>query len=133
MSDFGLAGLIHPRGDQSQSLASVLQTRSYVAPERLANLPITSKADVYSFCMVLLEIVDGRRNYEVSAETAGLRFSTWFHEEFEKGNFLSILDGRLAKCDVDPQQVHRVAQMLEGHLEVKRPRPLRWLCVNFLN
>ncbi|TVU31333.1 hypothetical protein EJB05_23015, partial [Eragrostis curvula] len=44
--------------------ADILGTRGYMAPEWL-NRPehITAKADVYSFGMVLLEIVSGRRDY----------------------------------------------------------------------
>ncbi|KAJ4846096.1 hypothetical protein Tsubulata_016735 [Turnera subulata] len=55
------------------------------APEWLANLPVTSKSDVYSYGMMLLEIVSGRRNFEVSAEICQRRFSIWAYEEFEKG------------------------------------------------
>ncbi|KAJ4846098.1 hypothetical protein Tsubulata_016737 [Turnera subulata] len=58
------------------------------APEWLANLPITSKTDVYSYGMMLLEIVSGRRNFEVSAEICQRRFSIWAYEEFEKGNLV---------------------------------------------
>ncbi|KAI4387922.1 hypothetical protein MLD38_000306 [Melastoma candidum] len=145
VSDFGLAELMDPRGHHRQELSSIQQTSSYISPERLANLPTTSKADIYSFGMVLLEILSGRRSYEVSIDTGGLKFSTWVREQFEKGSFLSIIDRRLAKGDVDMEQVQRaiitalwcirnqpsqrptmrrVVQMLEGHLEVELPPPL---------
>ncbi|KAL2931263.1 hypothetical protein RDABS01_036673 [Bienertia sinuspersici] len=37
-------------------------TRGYLAPEWIKNDSITSKVDVYSFGMVLLEIITGVRN-----------------------------------------------------------------------
>lgn len=142
VSDFGLAKLINPKDHRYRTLTSVRGTRGYLAPEWLANLPITSKSDVYSYGMVLLEIVSGRRNFEVSAETNHKKFSMWAYEEFDKGNVEGILDKRLADQDVDMEQVIRaiqvcfwciqeqpsqrpmmgkVVQMLEGIKEIERP------------
>lgn len=142
VSDFGLAKLINPKDHRYRTLTSVRGTRGYLAPEWLANLPITSKSDIYSYGMVLLEIVSGRRNFEVSAETNHKKFSMWAYEEFEKGNVKAIIDNRLADQDLDMEQVvraiqvsfwciqeqpsHRpmmgkVVQMLEGIAEIERP------------
>ena len=142
VSDFGLAKLINPKDHRYRTLTSVRGTRGYLAPEWLANLPITSKSDVYSYGMVLLEIVSGRRNFEVSAETNGRKFSVWAYEEFEKGNIESIVDKKLADTPVDMGQVMRVikvsfwciqeqpsqrpmmgkvVQMLEGIMEIEKP------------
>ena len=117
-------------------------TRGYLAPEWLANLPITSKSDVYSYGMVLLEIVSGKRNFEVSAETNHKKFSLWAYEEFEKGNIEAVVDKRLLDHEIDMEQARRavvvsfwciqeqpsqrpmmgkVVQMLEGIMEIERP------------
>ncbi|KAI4346586.1 hypothetical protein L6164_007470 [Bauhinia variegata] len=142
VSDFGLAKLINPKDHRHRTLTSVRGTRGYLAPEWIANLPITSKSDIYSYGMVLLEIVSGRRNFEVSEETNRMKFSIWAYEEFEKGNIKRILDKRLADQQVDMEQVHRaiqtsfwciqehpsqrptmgkVLQMLEGITEIEKP------------
>ncbi|KAK2659216.1 hypothetical protein Ddye_005749 [Dipteronia dyeriana] len=142
VSDFGLAKLINPKDHRYRTLTSVRGTRGYLAPEWLANLPITSKSDVYSYGMVLLEIVSGKRNFEVSPETNRKKFSLWAYEEFEKGNIEGILDKRLAGQEVNTEQVKRaiqvsfwciqeqpsqrpmmgkVVQMLEGIMEIERP------------
>lgn len=42
-------------------LSRVHGTRGYIAPEWALNLPITGKADVYSYGVVLLELVKGVR------------------------------------------------------------------------
>ncbi|KAB2603460.1 G-type lectin S-receptor-like serine/threonine-protein kinase [Pyrus ussuriensis x Pyrus communis] len=111
VSDFGLAKLISAKDHRYRTLTSVRGTRGYLAPEWLANLPITSKSDVYSYGMVLLEIVSGRRNFEVSEETNRKKFSLWAFEEFEKGNIKGIVDKRLVDQDVDMDQVKRAIQV----------------------
>ncbi|XAR56455.1 Non-specific serine/threonine protein kinase [Bertholletia excelsa] len=64
ISDFGLAKLI----DQSQSmvLTALKGTPGYLAPELLGCINISVKADVYSFGIVILEIVCGRKNLDLS-------------------------------------------------------------------
>ncbi|XWS10373.1 hypothetical protein CRYUN_Cryun39dG0071800 [Craigia yunnanensis] len=60
VSDFGLSWLLN-RGDIKYSGFSMIRgTRGYMAPEWVSNLPITSKVDVYSYGIVLLELVTGR-------------------------------------------------------------------------
>lgn len=62
VSDFGLAKLMSR--EQSQAVVSNMRgTRGYMAPEWLTHAPISHKIDVYSYGMVLLEIVAGRKNF----------------------------------------------------------------------
>ena len=65
ISDFGLAKLLMP--DQTRTMTRVRGTRGYLAPEWNKNTPISVKADVYSYGIVLLEIICCRRNLEVNA------------------------------------------------------------------
>ncbi|KAJ4978037.1 hypothetical protein NE237_008817 [Protea cynaroides] len=111
VSDFGLAKLVNPKDHSYRTLTSVRGTRGYLAPEWLANLPITSKSDVYSYGMVLLEIVSGRRNFEVSEDTGWKKFFLWAYEEFDRGNMEKIVDKRLAKHGMDMEQVIRAIQV----------------------
>lgn len=142
VSDFGLAKLINPKDHRHRTITSVRGTRGYLAPEWLANLPITTKSDVYSYGMVLLEIIGGKRNFDVSEETERKKFSTWAYEQFEKGNMENIADKKLIELDIDMDQFERavqvsfwciqeqpssrppmskVVQMLEGIMEIERP------------
>ncbi|KAF8733099.1 hypothetical protein HU200_015465 [Digitaria exilis] len=60
IADFGLVKLLG-QGAGAQMLSRVCGTRGYIAPEWALNLPITGMADVYSYGVVLLELVMGTR------------------------------------------------------------------------
>lgn len=66
ISDFGLSKLLGP--EQSGIYTTMRGTRGYLAPEWLTNTAITDKTDVYSYGMVLLEIVRGRKNCSSQTE-----------------------------------------------------------------
>ncbi|KAF7141713.1 hypothetical protein RHSIM_Rhsim06G0055500 [Rhododendron simsii] len=60
VADFGLSKLLN-RGEGSNTNFSKMRgTRGYMAPEWVFNLPITSKVDVYSYGIVVLEMITGR-------------------------------------------------------------------------
>ncbi|KAJ0634431.1 putative protein kinase RLK-Pelle-SD-2b family [Helianthus annuus] len=60
ISDFGLSKLLSP--EQSGLFTTMRGTRGYLAPEWLTNEAISDKTDVYSYGMVLLELIQGRKN-----------------------------------------------------------------------
>ncbi|TKW33475.1 hypothetical protein SEVIR_2G238500v4 [Setaria viridis] len=60
IADFGLAKLMSP--EQSELFTTMRGTRGYLAPEWLSNAAISDRADVYSFGMVMLELIHGRKN-----------------------------------------------------------------------
>ncbi|XP_021771993.1 G-type lectin S-receptor-like serine/threonine-protein kinase LECRK3 [Chenopodium quinoa] len=59
ISDFGLVKLLDL--NQSQTTTVIRGTKGYVAPEWFRNKPVTAKVDVYSFGVLLLEIICCRR------------------------------------------------------------------------
>lgn len=60
ISDFGLAKLLVL--NQSQTNTAIRGTKGYVAPEWFRNKPVTVKVDVYSFGVLLLEIICCRKS-----------------------------------------------------------------------
>ncbi|KAI3449908.1 hypothetical protein Pfo_006573 [Paulownia fortunei] len=62
ISDFGLAKLLMM--NQSKTLTNIRGTKGYVAPEWFRNTQITVKVDVYSFGVLLLEIISCRKSLE---------------------------------------------------------------------
>ncbi|CAL1362179.1 unnamed protein product [Linum trigynum] len=65
ISDFGLSKLLGP--EQSSLFTTMRGTRGYLAPEWLTNSAISEKTDVYSYGMVLLELVSGRKNCSIKS------------------------------------------------------------------
>ncbi|KQJ82591.1 hypothetical protein BRADI_5g09900v3 [Brachypodium distachyon] len=60
IADFGMAKFLGR--DFSRVLTTMRGTIGYLAPEWISGTVITAKVDVYSYGMVLLEIVSGKRN-----------------------------------------------------------------------
>ncbi|WOH14605.1 hypothetical protein DCAR_0934125 [Daucus carota subsp. sativus] len=66
ISDFGLAKLLG--SDQTRTSTVIRGTKGYVAPEWFRNSPVTAKVDVYSYGVMLLEILCCRRNIEMERD-----------------------------------------------------------------
>lgn len=112
ISDFGLSKLLSP--EQSSLFTTMRGTRGYLAPEWLTNAAISEKTDVYSFGMVLLELVSGRKNCSMRSQsrsandssssgavsslfsTSGLIYFPLFALEMhEQQRYLELVDPRL--------------------------------------
>ncbi|XP_047324255.1 G-type lectin S-receptor-like serine/threonine-protein kinase At5g35370 [Impatiens glandulifera] len=113
ISDFGLSKLLSP--EESGLFTTMRGTRGYLAPEWLTNSAISEKTDVYSFGMVLLEMVSSRKNclrrtqshnmisdghnnsvHSSSSSIAGLLYFPLFALEMhEQGRYEELVDRRL--------------------------------------
>ncbi|XP_074313246.1 G-type lectin S-receptor-like serine/threonine-protein kinase At2g19130 isoform X1 [Silene latifolia] len=137
VADFGLAKLVGR--EFSRVLTTIRGTRGYLAPEWISGLAITAKADVYSYGMLLFELVSGRRN----ASSAKFEFfPTWAMTKLAEGeDILTLLDPilegdgekdqvsrvcKLACWCIQDEEDHRpsmghIVQVLEGFLDVDMP------------
>ncbi|XP_034704535.1 G-type lectin S-receptor-like serine/threonine-protein kinase LECRK3 [Vitis riparia] len=66
ISDFGLAKLL--MRDHTRTLTTIRGTKGYVAPEWFRSKPITAKVDVYSYGVMLLEIISCRKSVHSQPE-----------------------------------------------------------------
>uniref|UniRef100_A0A0D9Y5D1 non-specific serine/threonine protein kinase n=1 Tax=Oryza glumipatula TaxID=40148 RepID=A0A0D9Y5D1_9ORYZ len=139
IADFGMAKLLGR--DFSRALTTMRGTIGYLAPEWISGLPITHKADVYSYGMMLLEIISGRRNSEKIKEGRHTYFPIYAARKVNEGDVMCLLDRRL-DGNADAEQLekacriacwciqdaedHRpmmgqVVHMLEGVMDVEVP------------
>ena len=109
LADFGMAKLVGH--DFSRVLTTMRGTLGYLAPEWLTGAPVTAKADVYSFGLLLFELVRGRRN---NAPTEKGGYGTYFPVHaavsLHDGDVVGLLDERLAR-DADVKEVERVCRV----------------------
>ncbi|KAK5844334.1 hypothetical protein PVK06_000470 [Gossypium arboreum] len=94
VSDFGLAKL-YPVDDSIISLTAARGTFGYMAPELFYKSigGISYKADVYSFGMMLIEIVGKRKNLNASAEhSSQVYFPTWIYDRLQLGENIELED-----------------------------------------
>ncbi|GFP88012.1 cysteine-rich receptor-like protein kinase 2 [Phtheirospermum japonicum] len=93
IADFGLARSFQE--DQSHISTVIAGTLGYMAPEYLALGQLTEKADVYSFGVLLLEIVTGRQNNrsKTSEYTESLVAVAWKH--FQQRRVEDLFDPNL--------------------------------------
>ena len=86
VADFGLSKLHNRSSLNNSSFSRIRGTRGYMAPEWVFNLPITSKVDVYSYGIVVLEMVTGKSTITgvhtigVGVEAEHRRLVTWVRE-----------------------------------------------------
>nr|GMC98942.1 zinc finger protein 4-like [Ipomoea batatas] len=94
---FGLAKL--KMKEKIMTMSRFCGTPGYIAPEWMRADPITPKADVYSFGLVLLEIVFGARNFDQC--TSKVKSDLWFlpswafDKVYKEMNVEDILDPRI--------------------------------------
>ncbi|KAL0005427.1 hypothetical protein SO802_012988 [Lithocarpus litseifolius] len=105
ISDFGLAKLLKP--DQTKTFTGIRGTKGYVAPEWHRKQPVTVKADVYSFGIVLLELICGRKcvDWDLPEEKAILE--DWANHCFVVGDF----DQLVTDEEVNKKQLERMVKV----------------------
>ncbi|KAE8736416.1 G-type lectin S-receptor-like serine/threonine-protein kinase [Hibiscus syriacus] len=139
VSDFGLAKLMGR--EHSHVVTIVRGTRGYLAPEWVSNRPITVKADVYSYGMLRLEILGGRRNLDMSYDAEDFFYPGWAYKEMTNGTPMKVAYRRLGGA-IDEEELTRalkvafwciqdevvvrpsmgeVVKMLEGSMDIDAP------------
>jgi len=98
IADFGLAQLL--QNDAEKLHTFVDGTRGYVAPEYVLQGQLTPKADVFSYGIVLLELVTGRRNMDPKLQKQQQYLLSWVWELHEENQALELIDPEVKHtCD----------------------------------
>uniref|UniRef100_M1D423 non-specific serine/threonine protein kinase n=1 Tax=Solanum tuberosum TaxID=4113 RepID=M1D423_SOLTU len=93
LSDFGLAKS-YPTDKSIVTLTAARGTIGYVAPELINRSigPISYKADVYSFGMLLIDIVGLKTNSAAREDMSSQYFPHWIYDQLDKGKEIEVLD-----------------------------------------
>ncbi|KAL2496234.1 G-type lectin S-receptor-like serine/threonine-protein kinase [Forsythia ovata] len=91
ISDFGIARTF--RGNETEDLTSrVVGTYGYMSPEYAVHGRFSVKSDVFSFGVMVLEIVSGKRNSGFSAEDQHLNLLGHAWTLYKEGRSLELVD-----------------------------------------
>uniref|UniRef100_A0A2N9H6T3 non-specific serine/threonine protein kinase n=1 Tax=Fagus sylvatica TaxID=28930 RepID=A0A2N9H6T3_FAGSY len=138
VSDFGLAKLLED--EESHITTIVAGTFGYLAPEYMQSGRATEKTDVYSFGVLVLEVLSGKRPTDASFIEKGLNIVGWLNFLVTENRQREIVDTQCEGVQVesldallsvaiqcvssnpeDRPTMHRVVQLLES--EVMTPCP----------
>ncbi|XP_022756550.1 rust resistance kinase Lr10-like [Durio zibethinus] len=141
VADFGLAKLCN-RENTHVTMTGGRGTPGYAAPELWMPYPITHKCDVYSFGMLLFEIIGKRRNHDRNLPESQEWFPRWVWKKIENERSLVELMMVCGIQDKNRDMAERmintalwcvqykpesrplmsiVVKMLEGALEIPAP------------
>lgn len=124
VADFGLAKLLGR--DFSRILTTIRGTRGYLAPEWISGEAITPKADVFSYGMLLFEIISGKRNQDLLYDGTEDYFPTRVAKVLnnnEMGELINLLDYRLEGA-ADIEEVIRACKVACWCIQdLERDRP----------
>ncbi|KAL1542097.1 G-type lectin S-receptor-like serine/threonine-protein kinase LECRK3 [Salvia divinorum] len=136
ISDFGVAKLL--KQDQTNTYTGIRGTKGYVAPEWYKQQAITVKADVYSFGVMLLEIICCRKCVDSGRSEDEAILEEWVYDCYATGKIGSLVRDemveerkveRMVKIGIwcvqyDPSlrpTMKKVLLMLEGTVEIPIP------------
>ncbi|KAL1221570.1 putative receptor-like protein kinase [Cardamine amara subsp. amara] len=107
IADFGLSRSFQV-GDESQASTVVAGTLGYLDPEYYRTCRLAEMSDVYSFGIVLLEIITNQHVIDQTREKAHI--SEWVALVLRGGDISSIVDPNL-HGEYNPQSVWRVLEL----------------------
>ncbi|XP_042464447.1 probable serine/threonine-protein kinase PBL16 isoform X1 [Zingiber officinale] len=120
LSDFGLAK-DGPEGDKSHVTTRIMGTHGYAAPEYIMTGHLTAMSDVYSFGIVLLELLTGRKSLDKSRPVREQMLADWVAPLLtQKKKVLGMVDPRLSG-DYPDKAVQKIA-MLAHHCLNRNPK-----------
>ncbi|GAA0174925.1 hypothetical protein LIER_28209 [Lithospermum erythrorhizon] len=128
VADFGLAKLVLELEARSHVSTRVMGTFGYVAPEYATSGKLSEKSDVFSFGVVLLELITGRKPVDSSQPIDEESLVDWARplltRALENGNFENLVDPRLENNYVKTEmfRLTEAAAACVRHFASKRPK-----------
>lgn len=126
VADFGLAKLAS--GEDTHISTRVMGTFGYLAPEYASSGKLTEKSDVFSFGVMLLELLSGRKPIDPTSNRIEDSLVEWggplLAKALEDQNYNELVDQRL-EGKYDPNEVARMVSCTAAsirHSAKRRPK-----------
>ncbi|XP_022726507.1 receptor-like kinase TMK3 [Durio zibethinus] len=134
VADFGLVRLAPVDGKQSVE-TRLAGTFGYLAPEYAVTGRVTTKVDVFSFGVILMELITGRKALDETQPEDSLHLVTWFRRMYlNKDTFRKAIDETIQLDEETLASISTVSE-LAGHCCAREPyqRPDMSHAVNVLS
>jgi len=118
VADFGLAKLCN-RENTHITMTGGRGTPGYAAPELWMPFPVTHKCDVYSFGILLFEIIGRRRNHDINLSESQEWFPMWVWKKYDAEQVNELV----AACGIEDQNIEIVERMVRVALSCVQYRP----------
>ncbi|XVE71840.1 hypothetical protein DITRI_Ditri10aG0183900 [Diplodiscus trichospermus] len=94
-------------------------TPRYAAPELWMPYPVTHKCDVYSFGMLLFEIIGERRNHDINLPESQEWFPIWVWKKMENGTLAELM----IVCGIEDENRDMAERMIKTAFWCVQYRP----------
>ncbi|KAL3535442.1 hypothetical protein ACH5RR_003903 [Cinchona calisaya] len=123
IGDFGLARFFPE--DQAYLSTTFAGTLGYTAPEYAIRGELSEKADIYSFGVLVLEIISFRKNTDLTLPSEKQYLPEYAWKLYEKSKLMDLVDPQLRKDGVVErdilQVVHVTLLCLQPHANLRPP------------
>ncbi|KAM0867845.1 hypothetical protein ACQ4PT_041715 [Festuca glaucescens] len=124
ISDFGLAKIFSSNNNEGNKTRKVVGTYGYMAPEYASHGLFSIKSDVFSFGVLVLEIISGKKNSHECGAFINLLGYAW--QLFEEERWIELIDAALPPNDhsVEIMRVINIALLCVQEDAIDRPTTL---------
>ncbi|KAL5998840.1 hypothetical protein ACLOJK_009788 [Asimina triloba] len=120
VADFGVAKKVEAVGMGPKSMSVIAGSCGYIAPEYAYTLRVNEKSDIYSFGVVILELVTGKR--PVDSEFGEKDLVKWVCTTLDHKGVEHVLDPKLdAKYKEEMCKVLNIGILCTSPLPINRP------------
>nr|CAD1836207.1 unnamed protein product [Ananas comosus var. bracteatus] len=109
IADFGLARLLP--NDHSHLSTKFAGTLGYTAPEYAIHGQLSEKVDTYSYGVVVLEIISGRKSNDMKLEPVTQYLLELAWKLYESGDLIELVDESLDPNEYEQEEVKRIIEI----------------------
>ncbi|XP_016447527.2 G-type lectin S-receptor-like serine/threonine-protein kinase At1g11300 [Nicotiana tabacum] len=102
ISDFGMARIFSGNQDQANT-SRVVGTYGYMAPEYAMEGRFSEKLDVYSFGVLLLEIISGRRNTSFHQDDCAISLLAYAWKRWNENKIVELVDPKIIDLQLEKE------------------------------